>query len=120
MTDTDTIAADLEAQVGAYAERIFQTGLATLEAITISLGRELGLYQHLTEAGGLTPAELARRAGIDERAGEDAHDGGNEIDERSHRGQALRAQEALLAGGRQGIATLVRFGAGVGHVDEAC
>jgi SAM-dependent methyltransferase len=67
MTDTDTTQADLEAQIGAYADRIFQTGLATLEAVTISLGRELGLYQHLAVDAGLTPAELARRASIDER-----------------------------------------------------
>jgi 2-polyprenyl-3-methyl-5-hydroxy-6-metoxy-1,4-benzoquinol methylase len=67
MIDTETIPADLETQVGAYAERLFETGLATLEAITISLGRELGLYQHLTGAAGITPSELAQRAGIDER-----------------------------------------------------
>ncbi len=47
MTDADTTEAELEAQIGAYAKRIFQTGLASLEAITISLGRELGLYDHL-------------------------------------------------------------------------
>jgi 2-polyprenyl-3-methyl-5-hydroxy-6-metoxy-1,4-benzoquinol methylase len=67
MTETDTTAADLDAQIGAYADRIFQTGLATLEAITISLGRELGLYQHLTTEAGVTPGELAQRAGINER-----------------------------------------------------
>jgi 2-polyprenyl-3-methyl-5-hydroxy-6-metoxy-1,4-benzoquinol methylase len=67
MTDTDTIPADLEAQVGAYAERLFETGLATLEAVTISLGRELGLYQHLVYAEGLTPGQLAQRAGVNER-----------------------------------------------------
>jgi 2-polyprenyl-3-methyl-5-hydroxy-6-metoxy-1,4-benzoquinol methylase len=55
--------ADLEAQVGAYAEHLFEVGLAGLEAFTISLGRELGLYQHL---GGeaVTPPELATKAGI--------------------------------------------------------
>ena len=67
MTDTDTTEAELEAQIGAYAERIFQTGLASLEAITISLGRELGLYDHLATEGGVTPGELAQRAGIDGR-----------------------------------------------------
>ncbi len=67
MTDTDTTEAELEAQIGAYAERIFQTGLASLEAITISLGRELGLYDHLATEGGVTPDELAQRAGIDGR-----------------------------------------------------
>ena len=67
MTDTATTPADLETQIGAYAERIFETGLATLEAITISLGRELGLYDHLATEHGVTPGELAQRAGIDGR-----------------------------------------------------
>ncbi|MFN2419331.1 MAG: class I SAM-dependent methyltransferase [Candidatus Limnocylindria bacterium] len=67
MTDTDTTGAYLEAQIGAYADRIFQTGLAALEAITISLGRELGLYRHLTSEAGVTPGDLAQRAGINER-----------------------------------------------------
>jgi SAM-dependent methyltransferase len=67
MSNTNTASADLDAQIGAYADRIFQTGLATLEAITVSLGRELGLYQHLTNEGGVTPGELAHGAGIDER-----------------------------------------------------
>jgi hypothetical protein len=44
MTDTNTIDEDLEAQVGAYADRLFETGLAALEAITVSLGRELGSW----------------------------------------------------------------------------
>jgi SAM-dependent methyltransferase len=67
MTATDTTAAELEAQIASYADRLFQTGLATLEAFTISLGRELGLYQHLTDAAGVSPGELAARAGIAER-----------------------------------------------------
>ena len=67
MTITDTTEADLEAQVGAYAERLFETGLAALEAITISLGRELGLYEHLADDGGVTAGELSQRAGIDAR-----------------------------------------------------
>lgn len=59
--------ADLEAQVGAYADRLFETGLAALEAITISLGRELGLYPHLVDPVGVTAAELGAAAGIDAR-----------------------------------------------------
>ena len=58
---------DLDAQVGAYADRLFGTGLAALEAITISLGRELGLYDHLADPAGLTATELAAAAGIDAR-----------------------------------------------------
>ena len=67
MTVHEIDLADLDAQVSAYAERLFQTGLASLEAITISLGRELGLYDHLTGDRGVTPGELATRAGIDGR-----------------------------------------------------
>ena len=66
MAITDIDPSDIEAQVGAYAERLFMTGLAALEAITISLGRQLGLYQHLT-GGDVTAAELADVAGIDIR-----------------------------------------------------
>src|SRR5688572_4600023 len=64
MTTTEI---DIEAQVGAYAEKIFGTALAAFEAFTISLGRELGLYQHLQAGDGLTAAELAAAAGIDAR-----------------------------------------------------
>jgi 2-polyprenyl-3-methyl-5-hydroxy-6-metoxy-1,4-benzoquinol methylase len=65
VTTTDPL--DLEAQIGAYAERLFGTGLAALEAITISLGRQLGLYEHLCEDDGVTAGELAEKAGIDAR-----------------------------------------------------
>ena len=51
---------NLEAQVGAYAERLFGDWPRRSEAITISLGRGLGLYDHLTDDGGVTAAELAR------------------------------------------------------------
>jgi len=67
VTITETTASEVEAQIGAYAERLFQTGLAALEAITISLGRELGLYAHLTNDGGVTATELATAADIDAR-----------------------------------------------------
>lgn len=66
MTVTDSTT-DLEAQIGAYADRIFETGLAALEAITISLGRELGLYDHLATDAGITAGELSAQAGIDPR-----------------------------------------------------
>lgn len=54
----------LEEQVGAFAERLFGTGLAAFEAATIALGRQLGLYAALAETGPSTPAELAAAAGI--------------------------------------------------------
>jgi 2-polyprenyl-3-methyl-5-hydroxy-6-metoxy-1,4-benzoquinol methylase len=64
---TDTTTNDLEEQIGAYAERLFTTGLAALEAATISIGRQLGLYAALAERGPSTPRELAGTAGIDAR-----------------------------------------------------
>jgi 2-polyprenyl-3-methyl-5-hydroxy-6-metoxy-1,4-benzoquinol methylase len=67
MTATDATESDLEGQIGAYAERLFETGLATFEAFTIALGRELGLYDHLESLGVATSPELAQRAGINPR-----------------------------------------------------
>lgn len=67
MTVTESTGAELEAQIGAYAERLFETGLAALEAMTVSLGRELGLYEHLTADRGVTAGELSQAAGIDAR-----------------------------------------------------
>ncbi|MGI8795874.1 MAG: SAM-dependent methyltransferase [Acidimicrobiia bacterium] len=62
-TDTEAI----EAKAGALAERIFGTGIAALELVTIDLGNRLGLYRTLRDDGPATPAELAQRAGIHER-----------------------------------------------------
>lgn len=62
-TDTEAI----EAKAGALAERIFGTGIAALELVTIDLGSRLGLYQALREDGPANPAELAGRTGIHER-----------------------------------------------------
>ena len=57
--DTATSEADLEAQIGAYADNLMITGLHAMEAMTISLGRTLGLYDRLLEMGEATPAALA-------------------------------------------------------------
>jgi 2-polyprenyl-3-methyl-5-hydroxy-6-metoxy-1,4-benzoquinol methylase len=54
-------------QIAGYAERLFTTGLAALEAATITVGRELGLYLALAERGPCPPQALAERAGIDSR-----------------------------------------------------
>lgn len=67
MTATETTPEDLEAEIGAFAERLFGDGLAALEAVTVALGRELGLYEQLAAADGTTPPELAARAGIHPR-----------------------------------------------------
>ncbi len=40
---------------------------ATLNAALVVMGDKLGLYRELAGAGGLTPVELARRAGVSER-----------------------------------------------------
>jgi len=66
MTDTTTTE-DLEAQIGGYAERLLTTGLAAFEAATITLGRQLGLYQALADHGPCTAGELAAAAGINAR-----------------------------------------------------
>ena len=67
MTTTENPATDFETQVGAYAERLFTTGLAAFEAYTIALGRQLGLYDALAAQGPSTAPELAAAAGIDAR-----------------------------------------------------
>jgi 2-polyprenyl-3-methyl-5-hydroxy-6-metoxy-1,4-benzoquinol methylase len=61
MTVTDE---DLESQIGAYAERLFEAGHGALQAATIVLGRRLGLYAALAELGVATPPDLAAKAGI--------------------------------------------------------
>ncbi len=66
MTATEIHPDDLETQVGAFAERLFGVGLAALEAATIALGRELGLYP-LLGGRACTPDELAAAAGIHPR-----------------------------------------------------
>jgi SAM-dependent methyltransferase len=106
MAVTDISPIEFETQVAAYAERLFETGLAALEAITISLGRELGLYEHLAD-GDVTAAGLADAAGIDTRYAQEwleqqASAGLIEVtapaDEAGRRGFGLSAaaQECLL------------------------
>ncbi|WP_402463970.1 class I SAM-dependent methyltransferase [Isoptericola aurantiacus] len=43
------------------AERVFSTGVAMMEGLSIYLGDTLGWYRALADAGALTPAELAER-----------------------------------------------------------
>ena len=69
MTATDTITvptaptsqaeADLDAQVGAFAEQLFGLGLGAFEAVTVTLGRRLGLYQALEWLARSAPRLLA-------------------------------------------------------------
>jgi protein-L-isoaspartate O-methyltransferase len=60
-------AENLEAAIGAYAERLFMTGLDAFEAFTIALGRQLGWYDALAAQGPSTAAEIATGTGTDTR-----------------------------------------------------
>ena len=55
------------AAVGACAEQVFTAVLGGIEAISMYVGHELGLYRALATAGPLTAAELAAAADIDAR-----------------------------------------------------
>ena len=68
MTTRETpVDVDVEAEVGSLVERLFTGGIAAMEALSIHIGTELGLYARLYDAGPSTVAEVARAAGIDER-----------------------------------------------------
>ncbi len=68
MTTTDTaVAVELDEEaVGAFAEELFGSGLATIELSLVYLGRRLGLYQALRGTPRTAP-ELAQAAGVDAR-----------------------------------------------------
>jgi hypothetical protein len=51
----------------ALTARLLQSTIHTLELFGVYLGKELGLYAALTSHGPLTPAGLAREAGIARR-----------------------------------------------------
>ncbi|SCK54784.1 bifunctional 2-polyprenyl-6-hydroxyphenol methylase/3-demethylubiquinol 3-O-methyltransferase UbiG [Streptomyces sp. WMMB 322] len=50
-----------------FSVRFFGAGLAAAELMTCYLGLEIGAYHALADSGPATAAELARRAGLDER-----------------------------------------------------
>ena len=56
-----------EERTGALVGRLFEAGLGGFDLLTVYLGDRLGLYRVLEETGPVTPAEMAARAGIDER-----------------------------------------------------
>ncbi len=66
-TTTPATNEDVEAAVGAYAERLFMTGLDAFEAFTIALGRQLGWYDALAAQGPSTAGKLATDTGTDTR-----------------------------------------------------
>jgi 2-polyprenyl-3-methyl-5-hydroxy-6-metoxy-1,4-benzoquinol methylase len=51
----------------ALTGRLFQAMTGTMDLLSIYLGDRLGLYRALREVGPATPADLAARAGVDER-----------------------------------------------------
>jgi SAM-dependent methyltransferase len=51
----------------AFAGRVFESALGATDLYAIYVGDRLGLYAALADGGPATSAELARRAGIDER-----------------------------------------------------
>jgi 2-polyprenyl-3-methyl-5-hydroxy-6-metoxy-1,4-benzoquinol methylase len=64
MSTTQT---DLETEIGTYAEQLFATGMAGFEAVTIGLGRRLGLYAALAGGVAKTPGQVADDAGVHPR-----------------------------------------------------
>jgi SAM-dependent methyltransferase len=67
MTTTTQAPTTLDEQLEAFTESIFGAALATAELTVAHLGRALGLYRALRGEPGLTAAEVATRAGVDER-----------------------------------------------------
>jgi 2-polyprenyl-3-methyl-5-hydroxy-6-metoxy-1,4-benzoquinol methylase len=63
MSTTEAPAAPQEA----FAERMFGALISTMELACVHIGDRLGLYAALDEGGPQTSAELAARAGVDER-----------------------------------------------------
>jgi SAM-dependent methyltransferase len=51
----------------AFAERLFASGLAAVETLSVYLGDQLGWYRTLAADGPLTSAQLAETTGTDER-----------------------------------------------------
>lgn len=56
-----------DAKRDAFVGRLFANTLGAMDSLAMYLGDRLGLYARLHEGGPATPAELAARAGIDER-----------------------------------------------------
>jgi SAM-dependent methyltransferase len=65
--DSSTYDPAEETRRDAFAGRLFEATLGAFDLLTIHLGLELGLYRSLADGGPATAAELAARAGIDER-----------------------------------------------------
>lgn len=64
---TTTLTEPEMTQRDALVGRLFSAFIATTDLVSVYLGDRLGLYRALADSGPATPAELAQRAGIDER-----------------------------------------------------
>jgi hypothetical protein len=64
MTTTIDSTTDLDADIGAFAERIFLATVGAFELAAVELGMRLGLYATLAESPS-TPPQLAAAAGVD-------------------------------------------------------
>jgi precorrin-6B methylase 2 len=62
-----TVAADAEKTPDALVARLFEASLGMFDVMSVYLGDRLGLYRALRDGGPATAADLATRAGIDER-----------------------------------------------------
>ena len=67
MTTTETTTTDIDGEIEAFGETLFDAALGTVELTVAWLGRALGLYAGLRGDAGLTTADLAARVGVDER-----------------------------------------------------
>lgn len=61
------MAADTETRRDEFVNRIFESTVGMMDMLTLYMGDRLGLYRALAKEGPATPAELAKRAGIDPR-----------------------------------------------------
>ena len=66
MTETDAPSAPARSP-DALVGRLFEASIGMFEVMSVYLGDRLGLYRALRDGGPATTAELAARAGIDER-----------------------------------------------------
>ena len=67
MTTTEATTTDVDGQIEAFGEKLFDAALGTAELTVAWLGRALGLYDGLRGEAGLTAGGLASKVGVDER-----------------------------------------------------
>ena len=67
MAATETPTPEAEKTPDAIVGRLFEGTIGMFDVMSVYVGDRLGLYRALREGGPSTPADLAKRAGIDER-----------------------------------------------------